>query len=82
MSFLYGFIVGPYEIYHIGWAEGLKGLRCSFAVDLRRSECDETILLIVSVLERRTRLKNNLNTEMQMASFIWGAFGTAELQVN
>lgn len=65
----------------LGW--GLKGLRRSLAADMRRSERNEMILLLVSVLERRTRLENNLNTEMQMASFNRGAFGTAgELQVN
>lgn len=43
---------------------------------MRKSERDVTITYRGRRrLERRTRLENNLNTEMQMASFIEGALG-------
>lgn len=57
------------------FSKRIKGLRCSLRYHLRRSECDATISLTAVRFEPKTRLENNLNTEMQMASFIRGALG-------
>lgn len=75
MWFFVPFYSGPYEYVIVvskSWTQ-TKGLNRSRKFWMRRSERDATIPLMAAWLERRTRLENNLNTEMQMASFIRGA---------